>query len=93
LLTFYRGKFADNGDYQGQRQGQSYPIKDNADILAIMNAAWDGATDLTKVATTLLADTRLWGEDLTQVSGLAQQTASALTRIKEVGIKSAMGEL
>lgn len=93
LLTFYHGQFADNGDYLGQRQGQSYPIKDNADILAIMNAAWNGATDMTKVAMTLLADTRLWGEDLTQVPGLAQQTASALTRIKEVGIKSAMGEL
>lgn len=93
LLTFYRGQFAANGDYLGQRQGQSYPIKDNADILAIMNAAWDGATGMTKVAMTLLADTRLWGEDLTQVPGLAQQTASALTRIKEVGIKSAMGVL
>jgi len=93
LLTFYHGKFADNGDFLGQRQGQSYPIKDNADILAIMNAAWDGATDLTKVTTTLLADTRLWGEDLTLVPGLAEQTANALIRIKEVGIKSAMGAL
>jgi tagaturonate reductase len=93
LLTFYHGKFADNGDYVGLRQGQSYPIKDNADILAIMNAAWEGATDMSKVTLTLLGDARLWGEDLTQVPGLAQQTASALTRIKEVGIKSAMGEL
>lgn len=93
LLTFYKGQFAANGDYLGLRNGQSYPIKDNADILTIMNVAWDGATDMTKVASTLLADTCLWGEDLTQVPGLAQQTASALTRIKEVGIKPAMGEL
>lgn len=93
LLTFYHGQFAANGDYLGLRQGRSYPIKDNADILVIMHAAWDGATDMTKVATTLLGDTRLWGEDLTLVPGLAQQAASALTRIKEVGIKSAMGEL
>lgn len=93
LLTFYHGQFAANGDYLGLRHGQSYPIKDNADILAIMNAAWEGATDMTKVTTALLSDTRLWGEDLTLVPGLAQQTASALTRIKEVGIKSAMAEL
>jgi len=93
LLNFYNGQFAANGDYLGLRQGQSYPIKDNADILAIMNAAWNGATDMAKVAATLLADTRLWGEDLTQVPGLAQQTASALIRINEIDIKSAMSAL
>ncbi|WP_180130742.1 tagaturonate reductase [Rhodoferax sp. BLA1] len=93
LLTFYDGQFAANGDYQGLRQGQSYPIKDNADILVIMHAAWHGATDMGQVATSLLADIRLWGEDLTQVPGLAQQTTNALIRIKEIGIKSAMSAL
>jgi tagaturonate reductase len=93
LLNFYQGKFAANGDYLGQRQGQDYSIKENADILAIMNAAWDGATDMNRVASTLLADTHLWGEDLTQVSGLAEQVAAALARIKAVGVKAAMSEL
>ena len=77
----------------GQRQGQPYPIKDNADILAIMSAAWQGATDMAQVASTLLADTRLWGEDLTRVPGLAEQTAASLTRIQAVGIKGAMSAL
>ena len=93
LLHFYRGTFAANGDYVGQRQGQSYPIKDNADILAIMHAAWEGATDMRRVASTLLADMRLWGEDLTQVPGLTEQTSTALERIKAVGVKAAMSEL
>ena len=93
LLTFYKGQFAANGDYEGLRQGQSYPIKDNADILAIMHNAWNGATNMNQVAASLLADIRLWGEDLTLVPGLAQQTASALIRIKEIGIKSAMSAL
>ena len=93
LLNFYCGKFADNGDYMGLRREQTYPIKDNADILAIMHAAWNGATDMARVASTLLADTRLWGEDLTRVPGLAEQTAAALARIKAVGVKAAMSEL
>lgn len=93
LLNFYHGKLAANGDYEGTREKGAYPIKDNADILTIMNAAWSGATDVTKTATMLLADTRLWGEDLTKVPGLAEQTASALARIKAVGVKAAMGEL
>ena len=58
-----------------------------------MNASWNGATDVAKVAAVLLADRRLWGEDLTQVPGLAEQTAAALARIKAVGVKTAMSEL
>ena len=45
------------------------------------------------MAMKLLADTRLWGEDLTRVPGLAVQTAAALARIKAVGVKAAMSEL
>jgi tagaturonate reductase len=93
LLNFYRGTFIANGDYVGQRQGQVYPIRDSANILAIMNAAWEGATEMTRVASTLLGDTRLWGEDLTQVPGLAARTAAALERINVVGVKAAMSEL
>jgi len=48
---------------------------------------------LNQVVASLLADARLWGEDLTRVSGLAEQTASALARIKVVGVKAAMAEL
>ena len=93
LLNFYHGAFVANGDYEGQRQGAAYPIRDNADLLAIMNAAWQDAGDISKVATSLLADTRLWGEDLTKVAGLAEQTAAALARIKAVGVKAAMAEM
>jgi len=93
LLKFYQCERTANGEYVGQRQGQTYPIKDNADILAIMSAAWQGATDMAQVASTLLADTRLWGEDLTRVPGLAEQTAASLARIQAVGIKGAMSAL
>ncbi len=93
LLNFYHGAFVANGDYEGQRQGAAYPIRDNADLLAIMNAAWQDAGNIGKVATSLLADTRLWGEDLTKVAGLAEQTAAALARIKAVGVKAAMAEM
>jgi tagaturonate reductase len=93
LLDFYHGKFAANGDYEGRREKGAYPIKDNADILAIMSAAWAGADDVAQIASTLLADTRLWGEDLTPVPGLAEQTAASLARIQAVGVKTAMSEL
>lgn len=93
LLHFYHGTFTAGGDYEGRREKGAYPIKDNADILAIMSAAWQGAADPARVAATLLADTRLWGEDLTQVPGLAEQTAASLARIEAAGVKTAMSEL
>ncbi len=93
LLNFYRGSFVAPGDYQGQRDAGAYPIRDNADVLAIIDAAWQGAADAGALVATLLADARLWGEDLTQVAGLAEQTAAALTRIQAVGVKAAMSEL
>ena len=93
LLNFYHGKFVAGGEYEGSRQGQSYPIRDNADLLAILNAAWQDAGDINKVVATLLADVRLWGEDLTKLAGLAEQTSTSLARIKAVGVKAAMAEL
>lgn len=94
LLHFYHGKFAANGEFEGRREVGVYPIKDNADVLAIMAAAWKYAVgDLATLVAQLLADTRLWGEDLTTVAGLAEQTAASLTRIKAVGVKGAMSEL
>ena len=94
LLNFYHGRFTSNGEYEGVRQGnQTYPIRDSAEILAIVDAAWKASDDASVQVTTLLADARLWGEDLTRIAGLADQTAASLARIRAVGVKAAMGEL
>jgi tagaturonate reductase len=62
-------------------------------VLDIFSAAWQQPDDLGRLVHKLLSDTRLWGEDLTTVSGLAEQTAAALARINAVGVKAAMAEL
>jgi len=93
LLNFYRVRMVKAGEYVGQRQDGAYPIRDNPEVLAIFNAAWQQADDLGRLVSCLLSDTRLWGEDLTGVSGLAEQTAAALVRINVIGVKPAMAEL
>lgn len=94
LLNFYHGRFNAAGEYEGVRQGnQTYPIRDGAELLKIIDAAWQASDDVKVQVATLLADTRLWGEDLTQVAGLAEQTAASLARIRAVGVKAAMSEL
>ena len=92
LIAFYRGSFDAKGDYCGQRQGQSYPIRDNAGILAILQGAWQNA-DPAQIVATLLADPHLWGEDLTRIADLAELSTRALARIQAVGVKAAMSEL
>lgn len=96
LLNFYHGSWDAAGDYSGQRDGKPYPIKDNPDVMSTLAEAWRGwsfGEDVTGRVQGVLADARLWGEDLTAVPGLATQVAAALNRIKAVGVKAAIAEL
>lgn len=93
LLNFYHGAFNAAGEFEGKREAGAYPIRDNADVLDILNTAWKAAKDAETFTQVVLADARLWGEDLTKVAGLAEQTAAALARIQAVGVKAAMAEL
>lgn len=96
LLNFYRGTYTDKGEYLGNRNGQSYPIKDDAQVLTVLAEAWRGIAagqDLAPTVKAILGDARLWGEDLNAVPGLTEQVSAALTRITAVGVKAAMGEL
>ncbi len=95
LLHFYHGSFNDAGEFGGSRNGQSYPVKDDAAALAILDASWktfDPANPQAMVRT-VLADARLWGEDLTALADLAEQVAQRLVRIEASGIRTAMAEL
>ncbi|MDR3411191.1 MAG: tagaturonate reductase, partial [Formivibrio sp.] len=95
LLHFYHGSFDAAGEFVGTRNGQSYPIKDDATVLSILDAAWK-SFDLANpqvMVKAALADARLWGEDLTALADLAEQVAARLTRIETIGVKAAMAEL
>lgn len=90
LLRFYRGKMAD-GACTGTRDAGGYPIRDNADVLAILSAAWGAVGDDPKaLVAAVLADSRLWGEDLTRVPGLQARAAEHLAAIQTKGLRAAM---
>ncbi|MDB5799334.1 MAG: uxaB [Rhodocyclales bacterium] len=100
LLDFYHGSWNAAGEYAGSRDGTPdgtpYPIKDNADVIEIIAEAWHGGDDgrdLPERVHSMLADTRLWGEDLTAIPALSTQVTAALKRIKEVGTRAAIAEL
>ncbi|HEX5127591.1 MAG TPA: tagaturonate reductase, partial [Rhodocyclaceae bacterium] len=100
LLNFYHGSYNAEGVVIGKRgtnqENKPYPIKDNAEVLTVMTAAWRGwvpGNDLAPLVNSLLGDARLWGEDLNLLPGLTAQVVTRLARIKASGVKDAMAEL
>ncbi len=94
LLWFYRGRFDAAGEFVGQREAGSYPIRDSHDVLDLFDAAWRDPANVrpTDAAPALLADARLWGMDLNAVPELASRVANALDRIEAVGMLPALAE-
>ncbi len=88
LLWFYRGKM-ENGAYTGHRGSGSYPIRDDAPVLAAMAIAWE-AGDPAAAAKRILADASLWGEDLTALPGLLTRVTAGLQVIAGQGMKAAL---
>jgi tagaturonate reductase len=96
LLNFYHGDRDAAGEYNGQREGVPYPIKDNPDVITTLAESWRGwsaGDDVSERVQRVLADTHLWGEDLNAIAGLSKQVSDALNRINAVGVKAAIAEL
>lgn len=93
LLRFYRCETV-AGDCVGTRDAGTYPIKDSAEALATLGAAWAAhGTDPKALVEAVLADARLWGEDLTRIPSLAHWTAHHLDAIQTNGMRAAMAEV
>lgn len=94
LLWFYRGQMT-NGEYVGYRAAGNYPIKDDAEVIQILSAAWAAHASGRTAALVelLLGDKRLWGEDLTLVAGLAERVTKYLLNIETKGVQAAMRDL
>jgi tagaturonate reductase len=97
LIRFYRGSELKNGSLTGTRGGRTYSITDNLDNLEFFRSLWteqtEGSKTLAQVAETALAETRLWGEDLTQLSGLSAAVGTHLENIQRAGMLAAIKDL
>lgn len=90
LLRFYKIKPVD-GAYVGDRGISTYTVRDDQAVLETMAAVWAAkGSDPAAVAKTLLADARLWGQDLTALPGFANAVAAHLAKIEAVGMKAAI---
>ncbi|ACS87146.1 tagaturonate reductase [Musicola paradisiaca] len=80
--------------YRGDRDGESYPLQDDAHWLERYQALWNGVkantTTLAEVVNAVLSDAEHWEQDLTNVPGLAAQVTEQLQAIVERGMRAAV---
>jgi tagaturonate reductase len=91
LLLFYRGSMRD-GAFIGARDKGEYPIRDEPAVLTIMAEAWAHEAPASAVAAKLMADARLWGEDLTSIGALATDTLAAIQAIGRRGVRATLAD-
>lgn len=77
--------------YSGDPAVSITPV-DSAETIATFHAAY--ATDAPeRYVATILADTRLWGTDLTALGGLVDQVTAGLTSLRDRGVRATLADL
>lgn len=96
LIRFYKGQPAADGGLDGQRNGAAYPIRDDAEVLEFFQSRWqafdaDGNTEA--LVSAVLGNAAFWGQDLTQVPGMANAVTASLQAILTEGMRAAVESL
>ena len=88
LLAFYKGDRIEDAALIGDRNGESYKIMDDPDVLEFFreNSSLDAKTLTEKY----LSNVSFHGQDLTQIDGLCDLVSSCLQNIRDFGTRKAM---
>lgn len=80
--------------YQGERDGESYPLQDDERWLVRYQQLWaqlrDRQIDIKELTSQVLSDSEHWEQDLSLVPGLVTQVAEDLQLILSQGMRVAM---
>ncbi|AJJ63204.1 tagaturonate reductase [Yersinia aldovae] len=80
--------------YRGERDGQTYPLQDDAHWLERYSTLWNGVkhgdSTLAALVNSVLSDRDHWGQDLTAVPQLAAQVTEQLQTILDRGMRAAV---
>lgn len=81
--------------YQGERNGESYPLQDDEHWLVRYQQLWTKLNDKQiteqQLVQDVLSDSDRWEQDLTQVPGLVEQVTEDLKLIQTQGMRAALG--
>ncbi|GAA4381461.1 tagaturonate reductase [Hymenobacter koreensis] len=84
-LLFMRGVHEENGTWYGSTGSEAYPIQD--DKAGYFADLWN-RLEPTELTQTVLHSHALWGHDLTQLPGFAQQVAANLQQMLAQGVSA-----
>ena len=83
--------------YRGERQGESYPVQDDADWMTRYQTLWarhrDGQMSTRELVTAVLSVEAHWEQDLSQIPGLVEQVTTDLDAILTRGMRDAVKPL
>ncbi|MDK9357702.1 tagaturonate reductase [Lelliottia sp. V106_10] len=83
--------------YRGERNGESYPVQDDAHWLERFQQLWtqhhDKQISTSELVKAVLSVTEHWEQDLTKVSGLVEQVTLDLDAILLQGMRAAVKQL
>ena len=83
--------------YRGERNGESYPVQDDAHWLARFQQLWtqhhDRQITTRQLVKSVLSESEHWEQDLTQVNGLVEQVTRDLDAILLQGMRAAVKPL
>ncbi|MDU2938596.1 MAG: tagaturonate reductase [Enterobacteriaceae bacterium] len=83
--------------YRGERNGETYPVQDDAHWLESYQQLWakhrDQQITTSELVTTVLSVSEHWEQDLTQVTGLVEQVTTDLEAILSQGMREAVKPL
>ncbi|MFJ5715842.1 tagaturonate reductase [Neobacillus sp. NPDC093127] len=83
--------------YKGKRGGEEIKLDDHSKVLDLFASLWEKyerqQLGLKELAVEILADSVLWGEDLTDIPGLTDMVAAHLDRIETDGITAVIKDL
>ncbi len=89
LIEFYNGKYDENGKFIGQRNENTYEIRDNKEVLDF----FDKISNTPDNVEAILGNVDFWGCDLTEINGAVTFVKNILDTVKKQGVKAAMEHL
>ena len=90
-LLFMKCRQEEDGKWHGKVNGQSYIVND--DNAAYYAEVWQQQKRVEAVATTILSNAALWGEDLLSLPGFADKVIYFMNELMHDGVQPALNEM
>ena len=88
LMAFYTGEELRDGVLIGHRKAEEYQVKDDQDVLEFFMKT--SGNETSEFVHAFLSNEAFFGQDLTKIEGLSEQTAVYLNEIRTKGMEAAL---